>query len=1020
MLGSWGVVLLSARRSYLWSPLRRDVSEAQNGFGQAEYKKITRLVLLLVFASVVFAVSPARSANPAHSQRPVKRVLILDDFSPIASPGVGLINRAIFSRLQKSSYKIELYTENLEATLFSDEASQRKIREWIFRKYHDRKPDVIITVGPTSLKFMIESHESFAPDTPIIFSGSTQEMLEDLKPDSRFTGVWGIAQPEKTLDAALRLQPFTRHVVLVGGEGLYERKLEAIAKEVLKKYESRLDVTYLTDLDMHTLLARLRHLPTNTIIYYTAITQDAAGERFIDATQSVPTVAAAANAPMFIVDDVDLGTGAVGGYLLSLAEEGEIAATLTLRVLNGEKPQDIPAVKSANIYMFDSLALKRWGFRESELPPGSVILNQQPSVWRAFGWYIVGGVSLILAQALLIFGLLWQRSKRRKTENELSITYDRLRLAVESGRSVGWDLDIKSGQNRCFGDLETMFGIQSDTYVAKEGDLRQRVHPEDRELVARAIEDSRQSRKPYASEFRVIREDQTVRWVTARGKFYYAKNGEPELMLGIAVDITNRKQMEQKVRDSEQRLEGIILSAMDAIVAADAEQRIVLFNTAAEEMFCCPAAEAIGKPIECFLRHPDQHSLCLRQLGESVPKRTIGMLGGALRGIRANGDEFPVEASFSRSESEGRELFTIIIRDITARLNAERAVQESERRFRLVANCAPVMIWGSGTDKLYNYFNQQWLDFTGRPLEAELGDGWAEGVHGEDLESCLETYTRSFDHREPFEMQYRLRRHDGEYRWVLDMGVPRFTDDYSFAGYIGSCIDITDRKLAEEALATVGRRLIEAHEEERTRIGRELHDDISQRLALLAIELDRWNKKLPSVAELHGHISKLKKQVSEITDDVRALSHRLHSSHLEYLGLTNSAESFCKEFARQQDVQIEFNEQEMPRRLPNEISLSLFRVLQEALQNAAKHSGARKFRVDLQCTLGQIQLAVRDWGAGFDTRDSSQCQGLGLISMRERVQLVGGHFSIQSQPGIGTTIIASVPLKDQENRAQAA
>jgi len=173
---------------------------------------------------------------------------------------------------------------------------------------------------------------------------------------------------------------------------------------------------------------------------------------------------------------------------------------------------------------------------------------------------------------------------------------------------------------------------------------------------------------------------------------------------------------------------------------------------------------------------------------------------------------------------------------------AETQLRESEGRFRLVANTAPVMIWTAGTDRNCSYVNKTWLDFTGRPLEAELGDGWVEGVHPDDSNRCLQTYTEAFNRRESFEMHYRVRRRDGEYRWVLGYGVPRFNSDGTFAGYIGSCVDITERKHAEESLATIGRRLIEAHEAERTWIGRELHDDINQRLALLAIELDRWSQ----------------------------------------------------------------------------------------------------------------------------------------------------------------------------------
>jgi signal transduction histidine kinase len=139
-------------------------------------------------------------------------------------------------------------------------------------------------------------------------------------------------------------------------------------------------------------------------------------------------------------------------------------------------------------------------------------------------------------------------------------------------------------------------------------------------------------------------------------------------------------------------------------------------------------------------------------------------------------------------------------------------------------------------------------------------------------------------------MQYRLRRHDGEYRWVSDIGVPRYNPDGSFAGYIGSCMDVTDRKLAEEALASMGRKLIEAHEEERTWIARELHDDINQRIALLAINLDRWNQLPGSGADTHEHIQDISQRLSEIGKDIQVLSHRLHSSKLEYLALPRGQE----------------------------------------------------------------------------------------------------------------------------------
>jgi PAS domain S-box-containing protein len=341
---------------------------------------------------------------------------------------------------------------------------------------------------------------------------------------------------------------------------------------------------------------------------------------------------------------------------------------------------------------------------------------------------------------------------------------------------------------------------------------------------------------------------------------------------------------------------------------------------------------------------------------------------------------------------------------------AAHVVGESEGRFRLVANTAPVMIWTAGTDRLCTYVNEPWLKFTGRPLDAELGNGWAEGIHNDDRDRCLKTYFQAFDQRQSFAMEYRIRRNDGEYRWILDTGVPRFNADGNFAGYIGSCLDITDRKLAEDALASVGRRLIEAHEEERTWIARELHDDIVQRVALVAVELERYDPQAADTTTgVQDCIQQARQRLADLGKDIQTLSHRLHSSKIEYLGLVTAAKSFCRELSEQRNVRIEFKHSNMPTALPKEISLCLFRVLQEALQNAVRHSGTQDFAVEVQGTQDGISLIVRDSGIGFDWRHAINRRGLGLISMRERLRLVNGELSVQSEPGCGTTVVARVP-----------
>jgi PAS domain S-box-containing protein len=349
--------------------------------------------------------------------------------------------------------------------------------------------------------------------------------------------------------------------------------------------------------------------------------------------------------------------------------------------------------------------------------------------------------------------------------------------------------------------------------------------------------------------------------------------------------------------------------------------------------------------------------------------------------------------------------------DITERKLAEEAVLESEQRFRLVANTAPVMIWMTGPNKECQFLNQTWLDFVGRSAEAELASAWEEGLHPEDLKRCLDTYSQAFDCRRPFSMEYRLRSSDGEYRWVLDVGVPRFGADGSFAGYIGSAVDVTDRKTAQEALATVNGRLIEAQEEERHHIARELHDHIGQSLSLLAIELELMAQNPPdSIIQVRNRAHELLKRERQISADIQAISHRLHSSKLRYLGIVVAAKSFCQELSEQHKVNIDFTHTDIPPTLPEGISLCLFRVMQEALQNAVKHSGVRHFEVELRGVSDGIHLTVRDAGVGFDSGAVMNNMGLGLISMQERLSVVKGTFAIDSRPEGGTTIRARVPL----------
>ena len=504
--------------------------------------------------------------------------------------------------------------------------------------------------------------------------------------------------------------------------------------------------------------------------------------------------------------------------------------------------------------------------------------------------------------------------------------------------------------------------------------------------------------------------------------------------LTLAAVIAEREQGErerehlirkQATMEARLRLAVIVESSDDAIIGEDIDGIVTDWNKGAEDLYGYSSSEVIGRHNSFLI--PEDRSNDSPEIIKKLKDREAVQHYETVR-LKKDGTRLEVALTISPIiDSEGRMIgVSAIARDITERKRAEVALRESEDKLRLLLDSTAEAIYGIDLEGRCTFCNPACL----RALRYERVDE----LLGKNMHELIH-HTRADGTPMPVE-ECRIFRAfragegthvDDEVLWTRNG--TSFPVEYwaypqrkgqEIVGAVVAFIDITEHKLAEAALASVSHRLIEAQERERTRIARELHDDFGQRLALLAVELYQLHQNPPNSRAVCNRVGELYKQTSEIASDIQNLSHELHSSKLEYLGIAAAMRGFCREFGEQQRVDVDFKTHDLPGLLAPDISLCLFRVLQEALRNSAKHSGVRRAEVRLWATPDDIHLVVSDSGAGFDNEAAKQSRGLGLISMEERLKLLKGTFAIESQPQRGTTIHARVPLSLGTDSMRAA
>lgn len=485
------------------------------------------------------------------------------------------------------------------------------------------------------------------------------------------------------------------------------------------------------------------------------------------------------------------------------------------------------------------------------------------------------------------------------------------------------------------------------------------------------------------------------------------------------------------LRIPEKQLQLALEADPTAMVMVNERGEVVLVNAQTEKLFGRPREEVIGHSIDTLL--PDVSAGGYRLHLAPTPKA-----GRELYARRKDGSELPVEIGVRRLETRQGPRTLYSIADISERKRAEAALYESEARFRNLADTAPVMIWGSGQDKLCTFFNKRWLEFTGRAMDQELGNGWTDGVHPDDLAECMATYSASFDARASFRMEYRLRRRDGEYRWVQDNGIPLFAPDGSFTGYIGSCIDITDSKIAlREALS---RQKLESLGVVAAGIAHDFGNLLNGIIAHAELVLEDLPSDLPLVRDVKA-IADIASRGSEIVKELMVYSGQ-DESDLAPLDVSLIVEQMI-ELLRISISKHATLSTRLDQHLPPVLASAshIRQVVMNLVINASEAIGTGPGVIEVitsQSTLergvhseigsspaGQyVRLVVADTGSGMSQEVQAKIfdpffttkpdgRGLGLAVVQGIVRRYRGVVLVKSAPGQGTRVEVVLPTAGQ-------
>jgi PAS domain S-box-containing protein len=741
----------------------------------------------------------------AHGNPDSKRVLLLFTNEPHQA-AASIVEDAIRTTLQSGSpVPVEIYSEYLDAVRTPLADYEKDLVEQLRRKYAGKKFDVVFSINAPALKLALQNRARLFPDTPIVFMVLDKSNLEGIDLGSNVTGVWGETNYRSNLELALSLHPGTKRVVVITGVGEWDNYWRGEVQRQFRPLEGSVEFSYLTGLSISEQQKALASLPPHTIVIFVSSTQDNAGGNpgNLEVLRQISSVS---SAPIYGTADSHLGLGIVGGRLLSFEAFGDGGGQVGLRVLAGEKPDHIAPHGVASVPMFDWRELKRWGIDENILPKGSIVRFKQTTFWEEDKWYIIGAITAILLEAMLIARLLYTQQRRRQAEEDrkrqaliAQSAHRRLDEIVSNVPGIVWETktDPLTGERKTtyISDyVEKMLGYTPQEWLAQPAGFGARIMvDEDRELALAQSERVVETGQEGFSQFRWRAKDGRIVWTENFLSPLIDSNQKVIGLRGVAIDISDRKSAEEIVRQTKAKDRAILEAVPDLMFLHSPDGTYLDYHCKDVSELSVPPEEFLGKNVRDVLP-PD------------LVQKLVTGFEHAKEDAEPYLFEYELPINGTRRWYEARMVpsagnVLTLVRDMTERKQAVEALRESEERFRMAQQAARVGTWEWNV----RTGESVWSDMIWSLLGLKVGDGpstidrFLEIIHPDDRERVWQKVSKVLANgNAEYYDEFRVVHPDAQVLWISSKGRLFRSPDGTPERMMGVNIDINERKLAEE------------------------------------------------------------------------------------------------------------------------------------------------------------------------------------------------------------------------------